>query len=386
MKKIPTLVATVIVTVLALLAYSQFTHAQSFHSGNNVTISSNKPINETVYAAGRTVDISSEIFGDVYCAGQNVTVSGTVHGDVLCAGQNVTVTGTIDGDTRLAGQTVNIGGNVKGSATVGGQSFVLQSRGSIDRDATIGSSEANLNGTVGRDLTTGGSNVTISNSVGRNISANAQHLMLTSSAKVGGNIRLVSNNDVKKDPGAMVNGSIVRTKPTSAQETSSRGGGIRWIAFVFFSMLITALVLLLIFPRFFQETTNQAFPLPWMALLTGFVASIIVPIIIIVLAATIIGIPLAIILALLWIVALLFSGPLFAYYIGRLILRPNRKQVLIMLLGAVILIILYLIPVVNIIAVLAAIWIGTGMLLLELFRRRTKLKPTHVTATTADST
>jgi hypothetical protein len=136
-----------------------------------------------------------------------------------------------------------------------------------------------------------------------------------------------------------------------------------------------------LFPRLFQNVTDQAARRPWIALLTGFVASFAVPIIIVLLAVTVIGIPLALFVGLLWLVAEFLSGPLFAYYLGRLILRRSRQPVLIMLVGSILLTILYFIPFLGILAILAAVWFGTGMLLLEVFSRTPR--PVYDTAPVA---
>lgn len=359
--------------LLMLISGTAFAGAQSFRSGNNVTTPSNKKINETLFAAGRTVNIDSEVFGDVFCAGQNITVSGAVHGDVVCAGQTVNVSGTVDGDVRLAGQNVTLGAKVAGNATITTQSFVLESTGKIGGDASIAGTDTTLNGEVGRDLAVGGSQVTVSSLVGRNVQASANNLTLSSSAKVNGNIALTSHNNIHKDSGAVVSGKITRTEPKEQPSKSKHGAifgfGLAWFLYCFLAMLATAMVLVLLFPRLFQGVTDQAMPRPWMALLTGVAASILVPVLGVIIAITIIGIPLAMLLALVWLVICFLSGPAFAYYIGRLILRRSTHALLIMLVGAAVLLVLYFIPILGILAILAAFWIGTGMLVLELFNR-----------------
>jgi cytoskeletal protein CcmA (bactofilin family) len=377
------LVATALVAVFAALGLVRVASAYSIHSGDNVTLSQNGPINDTVYTAGRTVDINNEVFGDVFCAGQNITVSGTVHGDVLCAGQTVTINGTVDGDVRLAGQTVTLSAKVGGNATIGGQSFVMDSQSVIGGDITTGATDATLNGKIGRDLVIGSGTVNVNNVVGRNIKAQSETMKLLSGARIGGNIELVSKNDITKDPAAIVSGTISHTQPKQDVAKSKHfalfGFGILWFLYWFGAMLLTAMVLVLITPRLFNSVTNRALPAPWKALLVGFVACMIMPIVIILTALSLIGLPLAFMLGLLWLVVLLLSGPVFAYYLGRLVLRRSTKPLLIMLVGSTILIVLYFIPILGILAVLAALWTGTGMLLLEVLRRTPKpaytLKP-----------
>jgi hypothetical protein len=375
MRRVYLLVGAALIAVFAALGLARVASAYSIHSGDNVTLSQGSPIYDTVYMAGRTIDINNEVFGDVFCAGQNVTVSGTVHGDVICGGQTVNISGKVDGDVRLSGQTVTLSAQVGGNATIGGQSFVMDSSAAIAGDLTTGATDATLNGKIGRDLVIGSGTVNINNVVGRNIKAQSETMKLLSGARVGGNIELTSKNNISQDPAAVVTGKISLSSPKA--ETKSKhfalfGFGIVWFLYWFGAMLLTAMVLVLITPRLFNSVTNRALPAPWKALLVGFVACMVMPIVIILTAFSLIGLPLAFMLGLLWLVALLLSGPLFAYYLGRLVLRRSTKPLLIMLAGSSLLIVLYFVPFLGILAMLAALWIGTGMLLLELLRRTPK--------------
>lgn len=369
------LIGAVCVGLLALLGVARITNAYSIHSGDNVSISQKGSINDTIYAAGQTVDISNEVFGDVFCVGQSVTVSGTIHGDVICAGQTINVSGTVDGDVRLAGQSITLSAKVGGNATVGGQSFSLPSSASIGGDLTIGSQNATISGPIGRDIVMGSANARISNMVGRNIKAQSEHLTLASGAKVGGNVENTSQNNVRIDNQAVVSGKVTRIEPEHTQGKSHSGlTGFKllWLLYWLIAMVFTAFILILLFPRLFHAVTNQAMPRPWKALLVGFLATIVMPIVIVLLAGSLIGIPLAVILGFIWLVCLLLSSPLFGYYVGRLVLRNSKRPLLIMLAGAAILAIVIMIPFLGFIALLATIWIGTGMLLLEVTRRTPK--------------
>jgi cytoskeletal protein CcmA (bactofilin family) len=362
--------AILLVCLLVILGWVRIAKAQSFHSGNTVSLTQKQTIDDTVFAAGRTVDINSTINGDIFCAGQNITIAGTINGDVICAGQTINVSGTVNGDVRLAGQTVTLNAKVSGNATIASQTFTLDPGGSVARDLTLGTTTSTLNGSIGRDVIFGGGNLVVASTVGRNIKASVNELTLASNAKVNGDVNYTSTNDLKKDSGAVVAGSATRTAPTkksAGRKLSLIGFSIFFFIYWLLALLATGIVLVLLFPRAVHAVSNRAWPAPWWALLTGFIASFAVPIVLTLLAATIIGLPLAIIGGLLWVVALILSGPMFSYYIGRLVLRDSRNVLLIMLVGSLILVVLDFIPILGFFVFLAAVWIGTGMLLLEVF-------------------
>lgn len=370
------LAAVLLLFVTAMsLAWVKIASAQTFRTGGNISVGQAEQIDSTLFVAGRNIDINSEVFGDIFCAGQTINIAGTVHGDVICAGQTVNVSGKVDGDVRLAGQTVTLSARVAGNATVAGQTFTLNSTGKIDGDLTVGSADATINGAVGRDIAAGSSNLTISGNVGRNVQGNVNNLTLNSGANVQGNVDYTSSNDLKQASGAQVEGKVTRTtpkKPATSKRGAVFGFGVVWFFYLFFAMLLTALALALLFPRALHAVTDQALPRPWKPLLTGFLASIAMPFVFVLLAISVVGIPLTIILGMLWIVTWLLSGPVFGYYLGRLILRDTKNPLLIMLVGATALLVLYFIPILGFFTLLAASWTGIGMILLEAFARTPK--------------
>lgn len=367
MRKYKILVSATLLLALSFVGYVGLANAHDFRSGTNVVVEGSEKIDHTLFAAGNSVNVSSEVFGDVFCAGQTVTISGTVHGDVICAGQTVTVSGTVDGDVRLAGQSITVGGKVAGNATIAGQSFTLSSTASIGGDVTLGSADGNLSGTIGRDIAAGGGNLVIANAVGRDIKGNIENLRLSSGARVQGNIDFTSSKDLEKANGAIVAGKVTRTE--ASKEESKGGFEIKWFIYCLLALLTAAMALTLLFPRMLHNVTSRAFPRPWKALFTGFVASLAVPVFLIVIAITVVGLPLAIMGGLVWLAVAMLSGPIFGYYLGRIILKKSRQPLLIMLVGASALVLLYFIPIIGLIALLIAFWGGAGMLLLELFHR-----------------
>jgi hypothetical protein len=304
---------------------------------------------------------------------------------VLCAGQTVHVTGQVDGDVRLAGQTVTLGAKVSGNATVAGQTFTLESTGSIGRDLSAGATDSTLNGPVGRDLAVGGNNVTLGAKVGGDVRGTVNKLSMAPGTDIQGAVTYESAQNATRDPAARVAGRITRTTPRekpAPKRGAIFGFGIGWFIYWFLAMLLTAMAVVLLFPGLLQSASSRVLARPWKALLVGFVACLAMPVLLIVLAITVIGLPLALVLGAIWLVIWLLSGPSFGYVLGRLLLRGSQHSVLIMLAGASLLLVLYFIPVIGVIALLAATWFGVGMILLELTQRipRPEYRVTDTTA------
>jgi hypothetical protein len=173
----------------------------------------------------------------------------------------------------------------------------------------------------------------------------------------------------------------VRPQPATQVEISPWAVLFGWLvgllyALVAFSLITVAAGLLV--PRWLRMVTDELLPSPWLALLVGFVATIVVPIALLFLLVTIIGAPLALAGMLIWLLLTLATFLVSAYYLGRLVLRGRHHPVLVSFVGGLILLIALQIPWLNILVWLAMVFFGLGAELLQLRRQRpwsTGLRP-----------
>ncbi|MCA9344417.1 polymer-forming cytoskeletal protein [Candidatus Saccharibacteria bacterium] len=364
MRKYLTIAGLLILGSVVFTTTSGF--AQSFRSGDNITVAQSETVDSALFAGGRNIDIAGRVNGDVYCAGMNVTVSGTVKGDVFCAAQTLRVSGVIEGSVKLAGQSVILSSPTVDKVGIAGQTVTIDRETEISQDVMLAGQDLSVNGVVGRDLAVAGQNVSIGNLVKRNVSGNVERLTLTSDAQVDGNIEYTSNNDLVEQQGASVQGNTTREQPKENQKENIPFKPIGML-YILFAMLIISLVLVLLFPRLFNKTNERISILPGKTALIGVAGIFLSPIVIGLLAATIVGIPLAILMFLAWIIVLFLSGPTLAYTIGKKVWKSATSPMLIMLVGSLLLVVLYVIPIIGFFAVLTAGILGTGAILSEMF-------------------
>ncbi len=356
-----------------ILGFGARAHAFSaFRSGNNATVATSETINSTLFTGGRDVVISGNVNGDVFCGGSTINISGTITGDVICAGQTINITGKVDGNVRLVGQTITLNGVITRNATVAGQTITLDSKAKIGQDAHIAGSTFNLNGTIGRDLLTGATNVNVAGTVGRDIKGNMDTLYLGGTSKVKGGVDYTSTNQIIRAPGAVVKNAITRHIPTERQRSFPRLALFTRVAALIFALvlLLTAVILTALMPRVVSSVSEHGISKPWMAMLTGFVASLVVPIFSILLFITVVGIPLAFLMMMAWMLIVVSSGLFTAYYVGRRVWNEQKNHVLTVLVGGFILLVLTMLPLLGLLVIMASFWFGSGMVLMELNRIR----------------
>ena len=364
--------AAVLTLALALFGFVAVSNAQSFRTGESPTVTSGEVIDGSAYLSGTTIDVAGTIEGDLYCAGQNVTISGTVDGDILCAAQTISFTGTVTGDVRLAGQIVTVGGNVGQGASIAGQTITIESRGSIERDATLSGQNIIVRGEVSRDLVGASGSMIIDADVGRNVTATVDSLKLDSKANIAGTLSYTSPKTLSRADGATVVGEVNYSQQKQQQSVNNNAYNPAKIIIGALMLIVSAVLFALLFPRLLYRVTQESIASPskgLIALLVGFVALIAAPFIVILLMATILALPLAFVVLLGWCFIVALSGVFAAYYLGRLVWRGQSNIVLATLVGALILAVLLLIPIVNFFVVIFSISYGSGAALLFLKSR-----------------
>jgi hypothetical protein len=219
-----------------------------------------------------------------------------------------------------------------------------------------------LNGPVGRDLAASAEDLTIASNVGRNVQAWVGHLTLAHGAYVGGNVVYTSSNVLSRAPGVDVDGGIAHRLPPATH--NSVAVGLLWLLYLFLSLLLAALLLVLLLPRVFHTAAEAARGRLLRTFLIGLIASIVVPAVLLALAFTLIGLPLALLGGLIWLLIDILSAPFAAYLLGRLLLhRATDNAIWTMLLGAGILLLLGFVPFLGLVTTLVAYWFGLGTIL-----------------------
>jgi len=351
-------------------------NAQSFKTGNDVTVGSNQIINSSVYDAGMTVDISGNINGDVFCVGRDVTITGTVQGDVICAGGTVDIYGNVLGNVRVAGGTINFDGKVGKSLTAAGATFNSSNDSVIGEDATIAGASTTINGSIGRDAVINGRTVIVNGSVGRNLTAYATNTSLGSNAVVNGNLTYHSQNSISLGSGSKIVGSLTKEAPIANRSSGDETFvplGFWWFVYITVSFLIVAAVLILLFPRKFRDFTEIAVNHFWKSLLVGLVSIVAMMVIVFGLLISVVGIPLAVLsLSIFGLIGLL-SLPFAAYYLGRVVYVDSKNAIERMVIGSLILIIASFIPILGIIVDVFALIIGTGIIVQNIIKSAGKI-------------
>lgn len=338
--------------------------------------------NGDLLAAGGAVQLSESVTGDAMLVGGSVEYSGDVGGSYLGAGGQQEIRGTMAGSGRVVGGTILFGASVGRNVTLAGGSVELLQGAVVDRNAYLAGNLVRVGGTVHGDLYAGASEVVLDGTIDGDVRVEADQLVIGPSARIRGDLRYrVGMQPASIDSGATIGGDVEVLPPRD-----EIGPGavttyvLRVVAFILFGGVMVAL-----FPDGALRTVKAVRLRPVAALGLGLLWAIAVPIIALVTAVTVVGVPLALTLAAIYAASIYLAPAVPAMWLGDLLIstrddsgNPNRLKAF--LLGGPLVGIAILLPWAGLVLRLVAGLLGLGamaMVLGDHARRGRRLRPTH---------
>jgi len=364
--------ALVLGGTLLVLALPGVAMASEVRSGTAATVAPGETLDEDLFATGQTVTIAGRATGDVYATGQAVVVTGTVEGDLIAAAQQVVVDGTVNGNVRAAGGVITINGHVGRNVSGLAQQLNITSSGRVDGSLLAAGETISTFGPVGRGATVGGGTVQLSGPVGGNVTTWAQTLSLGPNARIAGNLEYYSEHPTDTTAVAgTVQYHLVQREERQAPMLNGLFdfGGLVWLIG---SALLGALAIIMA-PRASARAVELGRQEPLQTFGLGLLALCAVPVAIILIGITLVGIPLALVIGALYWLGLMLAWPALGLIVGTEVSRWVRRDQHMPVLGQLVvgLIALHLvthIPVLGGLVAFLGLTFGLG-LIVHSFRR-----------------
>ncbi|WP_435072925.1 cell shape determination protein CcmA [Halorubrum sp. HHNYT27] len=310
-------------------------------------------------ASGAIIVDEGETVNGIEGVAGTIIVRGTVDGDLSGAAGSIHVTesGRVAGNIQAAAGTLGIDGTVGGSVEAGAGSFELTDSGRIGGSLDVGGGSINIDGAVGGDVRAG-----------------ADSIVIGPNADVGGEFRYDAGT-FTQSPDATVAGGVVED-PGLRGDTGITFGPAAvpaWVGSAYGVVVNLALgaVLLLVFPRFSRDVADRAGSDALVSGVVGAAVLIGTPILLVLVAITLIGIPLALVGAVAYAVALWIGSVYGRYALGSWLLdrldRSNRWVAL--LLGVLAVAAIGFVPWIGGLVDLIVLLLGLGAFGVGLFDR-----------------
>jgi cytoskeletal protein CcmA (bactofilin family) len=334
-----------------------------------------RALGEDYFATGSKLLVASPVEGDLLAAGRDITINADVGGDTIVAGGVVRSRGNIADTLYAAGGRLYVDGEVQGNARIAGRAVDIAPSSLIHGNVSVGGGDVHLNGNVDGYVQAAGGRVVINGPVGGDVEATSRQVELGPNARIAGNIRYTSPQQIKRAPEAQVSGTVERIGTEERWTYSGFIGLLGWGIWTIGLMILGALAVALL-PNVYSRVTSTLETRPGTSLLVGFVSFICIPAAAIILLMTVIGIPLSLLL-----ITMFFAMSILAFVatgaaIGDWTLRRFRpefpparsRRVGATVLGVLLLGLAGMVPVVGGIVVFAALLLGLGAMIMQLQR------------------
>lgn len=309
--------------------------AVTMSAAENVVITQN--ILDDAYFVTGNADVQAEIFGDLHVFGGNVTINGTIHEDLIVAGGRVNVNGEVKGDLRVAGGQVSILGNVGDDLLVAGGQVDVGPNATIGGTLASGSGILTMDGVVKEDIKAGVGVFILNGTVERDVILTVEDkFTLGPNAKILGDLNYSALLQIDV-PDGVVEGEVMYNEFSQDDHPIEdvTYGFIIAKLISYLAALLILLLLVLLMPKALTMSAKVAkanpiktFGVGVLTMLIGFVAPLI-------LILTIVGIPIALIMAAMLVILIYVSKIFAAAWMSSYVFDYKKKIKRVKLFGAI---------------------------------------------------
>jgi cytoskeletal protein CcmA (bactofilin family) len=372
-----TRICLAVMTLAALLVPATGARAADPQVGQTV-VQSGPAVASDLYAFGGGVDIQADVQGDLVAAGGRVVTAGRVEGNLIVAAGSVDLGGTVRGNVRGVGGAITISGQVGRNLNAGGGTVVLAPEAVIDGHARLVGGEIRVAGTVAGKLYAAGAVIVLGGDLQGDVELVAQEIEVLPTARIKGTLTYWSPRDARIDHKATIQGGVIHNFPEFPRALTRTGTALVTVSRVLFmaGLIVTGVALYLLFPGFTVLASHTIGSDPFRSLGIGLVLVVTMPVIAILTMLTILGIPLGLLVFVLYFAALLVGFLITAFFLGdvgcRTFLREGRRsrstRVLWLILALALLALVNQIPYLGGTLMVVAVLLGLGAMSLHIWR------------------
>lgn len=350
-------------------------------TGSVALVPAGKTVDRDYFAAAERVEIAGTINGDAHIVARQVIVSGTINGDLLAAGAEVDLGGAIAHNVRVFAGRLHVTGDIGRNLTATAATLDIDPQARIAGALVAGGASVHVAGPIAKNVSVAGRDVTLAGPVGGAVNAASRHLTLDAPAQIAGNLSYLGGPPPTIHPQAKVGGAVSERRFTTLQlpwsdRFEDMFPWIAWglLAISALSTLLAGVGILALFPQALERSRMELAASPAAAAGIGFLACLAAPWVLLFLLATLIGIPLALVLGALMLVLGYLGRIVAMVWVGRLILKADEsapRPYAALLVGLLLYYVLRAMPYVGGLVAVAATLLGLGAVLRAALRRST---------------
>ena len=278
--------------------------------------------NAVVLPAGETLG------SEALLAAYHLDVQGPAARDLwLLAAGSARCSGAVAGDLRAFASAATLAGEVAGNAFVYAKGLQLATNAVVRGDAAFFGTDLICEGAVGGDARIFARSVTLGGTWGGNVRVDAEEIRVAPGTRIAGDLVYGAPKPLALDPSVAVGGKVTAAA-RSAPAPEPRRARFALHGYLFLAALLVGMPFVGFCPLTAGGAVRQLRTAPFRALLAGLAALFLGPPLIAIAFSTLVGIPLALLLAALYAVLFYLSHVVVALWLGHALLRAPGPQTL----------------------------------------------------------
>lgn len=321
----------------------------------DLSVDSEEVVDDDLYLFGDEAQVDGVVMGDLMVSGGQVNIKGIIQGDVYVFGGLVDISGEIDGSVLMWSGQIDMSGPVGGNVYVGGGQVRFSSTFDVAGDILVFGGQINVDGKVGDDVRAAGAMVDIDAKVGGDVFAPGGEVQINED-KVSGDIKTSEELDSLFEEASKakeVAESVSKASQEAAKSSMVMFGLVLkyswWIG-----MYLVGAILIWMAPVKTKQIVGKisnSWKDFFVSLVIGAVAMCVCIVLPGVLAVTVVGIPLSVLVFAFGLFMIIFGGLWADMAVGRVVYKlfgeDDQKYFLSLLIGRIIRLVLSLIPFVG---------------------------------------
>jgi cytoskeletal protein CcmA (bactofilin family) len=317
-----------LVVLLALLGAEDARALDVRRTEGELRIAADETVAGSLAASAHRVEIDGRVEGDLFVGGDEVRIAGIVTGNVFSWARRIELAGRVEGSVHAASEELDVTGAIGGSAYLAAEQVRVRAGARIARDAYLFARGAELGGEVGRDVHFRGDVLAVEGRIARSLRVfHADRVAIRDGASVEGDFTIApetsegAREKVELAPGARIGGTYLAVDEAPA-ETFWKLEPWLWVLVQVAAALAFGVALYALLPGIFRVRVPSASM--FLRLLGLGLATLVgVPVLLLVLAVTLVGLPLALLGGFLYATALYLAHVLAAAAVGRTVVRGH---------------------------------------------------------------
>src|SRR3989338_1330901 len=350
-----------------LIAFSFTAQSAKFISEQNSNLTGQE-IDSNIYITGKNVLVNATARRDITGLCQSFNLLKTVFGDITLACSFISVNAPVNGDIRIAGQEVLINYDINGEAMIFANKALI--KGVVYKDLNLFASEAIINGTIKGPAHIEADKLIINGIFESDAIIDAESITLGPDAAIKGNFNY--SGELKNPISDKVKGKIIELEKQS--EFSFNQGTWLWnLVFSYLIFLAVGMLLITVAKEPIQKGVQVLEEKYFWSFIIGLCSFLVIPVLIIFLIITIIGIPIAIIILFLFAIILFVARMYFIIMLGQR-LFPMQNEFIQFSIALLFFALISSIPGVGWIFLAIATTLGIGVMFFVVTEKKKKRK------------